>query len=80
VKKSKLEGVAFHIRHTAASHIVMSGSPLATAKEILRHKDYATTLRYAHLSSEHTRAAMNALGASLVVIAKDKSKTLNYPH
>ncbi len=75
VKKSKLEGVTFHTRHTAASHMVMSGVPLATVKEILRHKDYAMTLRYAHLSSEHTRAAMNALGASLVVKPKDKSKT-----
>ncbi len=76
VKKSKLEGVTFHtLRHTAASHMVMSGVPLATVKEILRHKDYAMTLRYAHLSSEHTRAAMNALGASLVVKAKDKSET-----
>ena len=76
VKKSKLEGVTFHtLRHTAASHMVMGGVPLATVKEILRHKDYAMTLRYAHLSSEHTRAAMNALGASLAVKPKDKSKT-----
>jgi integrase len=76
VKKSKLEGVAFHtLRHTAASHMVMSGVPLATVKEILRHKDYAMTLRYAHLSSEHTRAAMNALGAALTVKPKKKLKT-----
>jgi integrase len=76
VKKSKMEGITFHtLRHTAVSHMVMSGVPLATVKEILRHKDYAMTLRYAHLSSEHTRAAMNALGASLVVKPKDKSKT-----
>jgi integrase len=76
MKKSKLEGVTFHtLRHTAASHMVMSGVPLATVKEILRHKDYAMTLRYAHLSSEHTRAAMNALGASLTVKSKDETKT-----
>jgi integrase len=76
VRKSKLEGVTFHtLRHTAASHMVMSGVPLATVKEILRHKDYAMTWRNAHLSSEHTRAAMNALGASLAVKPKGKSKT-----
>ena len=76
VKNSTLEGVTFHtLRHTSASHMVMSGVPLATVKEILRHKDYAMTLRYAHLSSEHTKAAMNALGASLTVKSKDKTKT-----
>jgi site-specific recombinase XerD len=55
--------------------MVMSGVPLATVKEILRHKDYAITLRYAHLSSEHTRASMNALGTSLAVKPNGKSKT-----
>jgi len=55
--------------------MVMSGVPLARVKEILRHKDYAMTLKYAHLSSEHTNAAMNALGAWLVVMPKDKTKT-----
>ena len=63
------------MRHTAASHMVMSGVPLATVKEILRHKDYAMTLRNAHLSSEHTRASMNALGTSLAVKPNGKSKT-----
>ena len=75
VKAAKLEGVTFHTQHTAASHMVMSGVPLATVKEILRHKDYAMTLRYAHLSSEHKSAAMNALGASLAVKVKDKTQT-----
>jgi integrase len=76
VKAAKLEDVTFHtLRHTAASHMVMSGVPLATVKEILRHKDFEMTLRYAHLSSEHTRAAMNALGASLAVKSKDETKT-----
>lgn len=66
----------FHtLRHTAVSHMVMSGVPLATVKEILRHKDFEMTLRYAHLSSEHTRAAMNAMGASLATTSKDKTKT-----
>ncbi len=76
VKKSQLVGVTFRtLRHTAASHMVMSGVPLATVKEILRHKDYAMTLRYAHLSSEHTKAAIDALGASLMVKSKEETKT-----
>jgi len=66
VSDAKLEGVTFHtLRHTAASHMVMNGTPLATVKEILRHKDYAMTLRYAHLSSAHKKAAVDALGDAL---------------
>jgi integrase len=66
VKAAKLEGVTFHtLRHTAASHMVMNGTPLATVKEILRHKDFSMTLRYAHLSPSHKKAAMDALGNTL---------------
>ena len=76
VKLSGLEGVTFHtLRHTAASHMVMSGAPLATVKEILRHKDYAMTLRYAHLSSEHKKAVIDALGDALTVRPKEEAKT-----
>ena len=76
VKQYRLEGVTFHVlRHTAASHLVMSGVPLATAKEILRHKDYAMTLRYAHLSSEHTKAAVDALGNSPTLGPREEAKS-----
>jgi site-specific recombinase XerD len=58
-----------------ASHMVMSGMPLATVKEILRHKDYAMTLRYAHLSSDHKKAAIDALEKSLAIKSKEEEKT-----
>jgi len=71
VQGSKLVGVTFHtLRHTAASHMVMNNVPLATVKEILRHKDYSTTLRYAHLSPEHTKEAVETLGEALKVKSK----------
>ena len=63
VADSKLEGVTFHtLRHTAASHMVTNGVDLLTVMKILRHKDYATTLRYAHLAPGHKQAAVNTLG------------------
>lgn len=67
VKVAKLEGVTFHtLRHTCASHLVMSGVDLVTVKEILRHKSIEMTMRYSHLSPEHKKAAVDVLEDSLL--------------
>jgi hypothetical protein len=80
VKDAKLTGVSFHIlRHSAASQMVMSGVDLKTVGEILRHKDYATTMRYAHLSPSHKKAAVDALGSALKAEAKTEAKTALLP-
>ncbi len=60
----------FHdLRHTAASYMVMNGMSLYETAVVLGHKDTQTTMRYAHLSTEHisklTEKAMStALGES----------------
>jgi integrase len=44
--RAKLQDVTFHtLRHTTASHLVMSGVDLVTVKEIMRHKSIEMTLR-----------------------------------
>jgi site-specific recombinase XerD len=74
--KANLQGVTFHIlRHTAASHLVMAGVDLATVREILRHKSIEMTLRYAHLSGDHKKAAVDALQNALAGGAKKDAKT-----
>lgn len=50
-----------NLRHTAASHLAMSGVDLLTVGEILGHKDPKVTLRYAHLSRPHLQEAIDKL-------------------
>jgi integrase len=51
------------MRHTFASRLVMAGVDLRTVQELMGHKTIAMTMRYAHLSPDHKRSAMDLLEA-----------------
>lgn len=51
-KDSKNRVVIHTLRHTFASHLAISNTPIYTIQKLMNHRDINMTLRYAKLSSE----------------------------
>jgi integrase len=68
-----IEDCRFHdLRHTFASHMVMRGASIKEVQEILGHKSLTMTVRYAHLSQEHKKKAVNLLNGLTAPSSEDK--------
>lgn len=62
-----IEGLRFHdLRHTAATRILRVTQNLALAKEALKHRNIATTLRYAHVLNDDVRKAITAAQSRII--------------
>ena len=79
-KKAGIQDFVFHsLRHTFASHLVMSGTDITTVSKLLGHKSLAMTLRYAHLAPNHLEKAVNELNTSMgfsTILAQNEKKEL----
>lgn len=66
LRRAGISNFTFHdLRHTFASHLIMNGTDLKTVQELLGHKTFKMTLRYAHLSSDHKRKAVDNLATRM---------------
>jgi len=62
LEKAGIKDFVFHdLRHTFASHLVMSGCNLRTVQQLMGHKDITMTVRYSHLSRAHLEEAVQRL-------------------
>lgn len=54
LQQANLQDVTFHsLRHTAASHMAMSGATQGELMELLGHRSPTMTKRYAHFTKDH---------------------------
>jgi len=65
--KARIENFRFHdLRHTFASHLVMSGCDIRTVQKLLGHKTIEMTMRYSHPSKDHLKNAVNNLNLGIL--------------
>lgn len=60
--RAGIKRIGWHVfRHTFASHLASRGAPLAAIKDLLGHSTVNMTMRYAHLSPNVLRGAIDLL-------------------
>ena len=81
-RKFGVTPIRFHdLRHTFASCLAMAGEDLVVIKELMRHKSYQMTLRYAHLHPDHLTGKTDILCRNVVQMDHEKkSDLLGGPH
>ena len=72
VEDAEIDDFHFHdLRHTFASQLLLKGGSLKDVQELLGHKDIKMTMRYAHLTQEHKKKAVNLLNGLTATTPKN---------
>lgn len=72
MRHAKLRTFSWHcLRHTFASRLVMAGVDIRTVQELLGHRSILMTVRYSHLSAQHTLAAVERLAGAVPATPTD---------
>jgi integrase len=81
LKRAGVVDFRFHdLRHTFASQLLLKGGTLKDVQELLGHKTMTMTLRYAHLTQEHKKKAVNLLNGLTAYCKKGTChKTVTFP-
>ncbi len=61
LKRLGMKGTLHDLRHSFASNLAMSGTPIPVIKELLGHADISTTMIYSHLSPNLYQVAIDKL-------------------
>jgi site-specific recombinase XerD len=49
------------LHHTFCSRLIAAGVPLLDVQQLVGHKSFSTTLRYAHLNNDHRKRAVEKM-------------------
>lgn len=68
-RSADLDGVRLHdLRHSFASHAVISGVPIPVVARLLGHSHVRMTLRYVHVSDRATEDAAERVGTAIALL------------
>jgi integrase len=66
LREAGIKNFRWHdLRHTFASRLVMADVNLSAVQALLGHKSILMTMKYAHLSPDHTLAAAEKIGGQI---------------
>lgn len=79
-RAAKLTDLRLHdLRHTAATRLVRATGNLAAAQKALRHRRITTTMRYAHVTEDDLRAALNKAAPVATPVAPQTESPAEIP-